>query len=361
MMSQDANGDSSSTTRSAISAGTINITNQAAQTQDVSTLSRDTTNTNGTVSQTPDVNTLLSQQAETMQAAQAAGQVVAQGIGMYADSKQATDASWAEGGNSRALAQAVGGALIGGLGGGSAFTTLGGAAGAGLTSKAAQGLNDIAAGVESETGSALLGNLAGNIVAGLGGALVGGTAGAATASSVQLYNQERDPLMQRKSLVPSACSALGPCNVTAAMAQVNATAANSQAAAAVLAPNYATLGGSVLSGSAGAVVNLQNGNIYGSAGVSQIFAAPSWIPGGTATLGWIFGGNGASATDNFINGDGNQLLISLPTPLPFNVVAAVTHAYGGPTAIELGVSTPGDPSVSVTPWSHSTPIISNSK
>ena len=198
MMSQDANDDQSSTTRSAVSAGTINITNPAAQTQDVANVSRDTTNTNGTVSTTPDVNNLLSQQADTMQAAQAAGQVVAQGIGMYADNKRntatdaATAAAWAEGGNSRALLQTAGGALIGGLGGGSVFTAAGGAAGAGLASKAALGLADIENGVTLGTGSQLIGNLAGNIAAGLGGALVGGTAGAASGSAVQLYNQSKD-------------------------------------------------------------------------------------------------------------------------------------------------------------------------
>jgi filamentous hemagglutinin len=198
MMSQDANGDQSATTRSAISAGTINVTNPGGRTQDVANLSRDTTNTNGTVSNTPDVNTLLNQQADTMQAAQAAGQVVAQGIGAYADHKRdtatnaATAAAWDEGGNSRALAQAAGGALIGGLGGGTAFSTIGGAAGAYVASRAAKGLADIETGVTLGTGSQFIGNLAGNLVAGLGGAIVGGTAGAATGSNVQLYNQSMD-------------------------------------------------------------------------------------------------------------------------------------------------------------------------
>ncbi|WP_200655110.1 hypothetical protein [Paraburkholderia aspalathi] len=198
MMSQNDRGDQSSTTRSAIGAGTINITNQGAQTQDVASLSRDTTSTNGKVSNTPDVNNLLSQQADTMQAAQAAGQVVAQGIGMYADHERktatdaATAAAWDEGGNNRALLQAAGGALIGGLGGGSIFTAVGGAAGAAIASKAAKGIADIENGVTSGTGSQVIGNLAGNIAAGLGGALVGGTAGAATGSAVQLYNQSMD-------------------------------------------------------------------------------------------------------------------------------------------------------------------------
>lgn len=215
MISQNDSGDSSATTRSAVSAGTINVTNTGAQTQDVAGLSRDTTNTNGTVAKTPDVNNILNQQADTMQAAQAAGQVVSQGIGAYADMKRDDAAAaykaayergdsdgmaaaaadynnWKEGGDSRAELHVAGGALIGGLGGGSAFSTIGGAAGAGLASKMAGSLNDISKSVASATGSDLIGNLAANVAAGVGGAAVGGTAGAAMASNVHLYNQSVD-------------------------------------------------------------------------------------------------------------------------------------------------------------------------
>ncbi|CAB3810197.1 hypothetical protein LMG28614_07223 [Paraburkholderia ultramafica] len=228
MISQNDSGDQSATTRSAISAGTINITNQTGQTQDVATLSRDTTNTNGTVSTTPDVNNLLSQQADTMQAAQAAGQVVAQGIGAYADMKRdealaagdkATADAWDEGGVNRAMMQAAGGALIGGLGGGSGLTAIGGAAGAGLSSLMAGQLDQISKGVESATGSELLGNISANIVAGVGGALVGGTAGAATGSAVQLYNQGND---KKKSLVEQVCPAGAQCSDATLSAAIQA-------------------------------------------------------------------------------------------------------------------------------------------
>ncbi len=215
MMSQDANGDQSATTHSAISAGAINITNGGSQTQDVANLSRDTIDANGTVSQTPDVQNILSQQADTMQATQAAGQVVSQGIGAYADGKRdeavaqakvdaangdtnavAADAAeakqWMEGGDSRAELQAAGGALIGGLGGGSVFTAVGGALGAGLASKLADPTKAAADAVTDATGSSLLGSIGGNLLAGVGGALVGGTAGAAAASNVDLYNRNND-------------------------------------------------------------------------------------------------------------------------------------------------------------------------
>jgi filamentous hemagglutinin len=158
------------------------------------------------------VNTLLNQQADTMQAAQAAGQVVAQGIGAYADMKRddavaalqaAKDRgdtagmaaalvdynNWREGGDSRAELHAAGGALIGGLGGGSAFSTIGGAAGAGMSSLLAPQTKAFSDAVSDATGSSLIGNLAGNIASGIGGAIMGGTAGAAGASNVNLYNQ----------------------------------------------------------------------------------------------------------------------------------------------------------------------------
>jgi filamentous hemagglutinin len=197
MISQNDSGDQSSTARSAISAGTISITNQAAQTQDVATLSRDTTNANGTVSATPDVNNILNQQADTMQAAQAAGQVVAQGIGAYADEKEkaalksgdtATAEAWDEGGTDRVALHVVGGALIGGLGGGGIGSAAAGAAGAGFASAFAGKLNGLADQIGEATGSMTLGNVVSNVLAGVGGALVGGSAGAFTASNADLYN-----------------------------------------------------------------------------------------------------------------------------------------------------------------------------
>ncbi|WP_221313982.1 ESPR-type extended signal peptide-containing protein [Paraburkholderia youngii] len=237
MISQNENGDESATTRSAVSAGAINITDGAKQTQDLASLSRDTTNTNGTVAKTPDVNAILSQQADTMQAAQAAGQTVSQGIGAYAESKleaaqkagdAAGEAAWAEGGDNRALLHALGGALIGGLGGGSAFGAIGGAAGAGLSSKLAGQLESLSKGVASETGSELLGNLAANVAAGVGGVLVGGTAGAATASNVELYNQMLH--QKKKDLVSQVCGAGAQCSDATLNAVIGAQGAIAQTA-----------------------------------------------------------------------------------------------------------------------------------
>ncbi|MDR5884256.1 hemagglutinin repeat-containing protein, partial [Caballeronia sp. LZ032] len=175
MIGQHESGDQSATTRSAISPGTITLTDGAYQAQDIASLSRDTTNTNGTVASTPDVNEILNKQADTMQAAQAAGQVVAQGIGAYFDMKhalavadhdQATADATAEGGRDRVIAHVIGGGLIGGLGGGGIDTAAGGAAGAGVASGFAPQLSEIAEGVGNATGSKTLGNFAANVVAG---------------------------------------------------------------------------------------------------------------------------------------------------------------------------------------------------
>ncbi len=210
MMFQNESGDESATTRSVVSAGTITLTDSSHQQQDVASLSRDTTDTNGKVSKTPDVQNILSQQADTMQAAQAAGQAVAQGIGAYADKKRddALDAAkkavdsgdiagaeaamaecqnWKDGGDSRAALQAAGGALIGGLGGG-ALGAFGGAAGAALSSKLAGETQELSDSIANATGSSLLGNISGNIASGLAGGLIGGSAGAAMTSNVNLYN-----------------------------------------------------------------------------------------------------------------------------------------------------------------------------
>ncbi|MGF6604529.1 filamentous hemagglutinin family protein [Paraburkholderia sp. GAS448] len=224
MLSQSESGSDSATTKSGISAGTINITDAANQTQDVASLNRDTSDTNGTVAKTPDVNALLDKQADMMNASSAAGAAVATQIGALADAKhdaaqkaaddatkagdtaaaaayQADADSWAEGGVNRVALHTAGGALIAGLGGGSA---LGGAAGAAVASTLAGKLNSLADGLSNGNGSGAdpgltLGNVAGNLLAGGFGGLVGGNSGAFTAANADLYNR-------------SNCNAEGKCS-----------------------------------------------------------------------------------------------------------------------------------------------------
>jgi filamentous hemagglutinin len=264
------------------------------------------------------------------------------------------DASvWDEGGTNRVALHVAGGALIGGLGGGSFGTALQGAAGAGLSAAMAKQLEDIYKGVGSATGSELLGNIAANVVAGVGGALVGGGVGASTASNVELYNQSahRKP----KDLVSQVCPAGAQCSDATLNAAIQAQGANADAAAGTLQPNYATVGAGSLSGAVGGAVNLYDGTIYTSYSVSQSFPPASWAPGATATLGWIWGASDASSTNAFMNGDGNQFYVSIPFGR-VNLMGAITHAYGGSTAVELGVTSPGGITAGVVPWSHSTPL-----
>ncbi|SAL41298.1 filamentous hemagglutinin outer membrane protein [Caballeronia sordidicola] len=148
-------GSSSATTRSAISSGTINITDQDHQTQDIANLSRDTTGANGAVSKLPDVNNLLEKQSDMMSAVGAASEATSRRIGEYADGKRqdardaaqaakdagdmagyarysADAASWEEGGTNRIALHVASGGLVGGLGGGGAGSAAQDAAGAGL-------------------------------------------------------------------------------------------------------------------------------------------------------------------------------------------------------------------------------------
>lgn len=124
-----------------------------------------------------------------------------------------------------------------------------------------------------------------------------------------------------------------------------------------LAPDYATIGSGSLSASAGLSVNLHDGTTYAAGGVTQ--SNPGSIsvrPGGVASFGWIFGDRTAVGTNSFMNGDGVQGFISVPTLFNVNAFLAITHAYGGNTALEVGVASPGSTSFGVSPFSHSAPI-----
>lgn len=157
------------------------------------------------------------------------------------------------------------------------------------------------------------------------------------------------------------CGAGAQCNDTVLNAAIQAQGANADAAAGTLQPNYATGGISVLSGTGGASVNLYDGTIYLSGGVAQNFPAPSWNPGLTATAGWILGAHDAKSTNEFMAGDANQAFVSVPTPFNVNLIGAVTHAYGGSTAIEIGISSPGGLNYGVVPWSHGAAVTNANK
>ena len=216
MLPQMESGSERATTRSGVSEGTITLTNEANQTQDLASLNRDTADLNGTVTRTPDLQNLLNDQSRLMQAATAAGEAVARDIGTYADKKakeaeklaKSTDdpalkaqylqeaKDWSEGGDYRATMHAAGGALVAGLGGGNA---LGGALGAGLTSKLGGVLNDLSDEIRNRrpTGNADIDQALGQIVAtGVGtavGAAAGGASGAFTGFNTDRFNRQLHP------------------------------------------------------------------------------------------------------------------------------------------------------------------------
>ncbi len=306
MLSQHDSGSSSATTKSAVSAGTITVTDTANQKQDIASLNRDTTDTNGTVSKLPDVNNLLTNQADVMNAANAAGQAVAKDIGTYASYREASlkdgakaanllgetdlaaqyreDAShWAEGGDYRVGMHIVAGAVIGGLGGGSVMAAAGGAAGAGVSAALAPTLNDLSRAVAdaASTGNAaadkIVGNVVANVVAGAAGALVGGNAGAFAASNEDLYNRQLHP--QEKTLAQQLAAAANAKGIT--------NADGSPVTATDIANQLAQMGyqanGITESGAAATVEGAKpnDGSTWVNAGVDQNTGKTIWtqVPG----------------------------------------------------------------------------------
>ncbi|MDS0796668.1 hemagglutinin repeat-containing protein [Burkholderia pseudomultivorans] len=202
MLGQNDSGSDSATTKSGVSAGTVTITDSANQKQDVASLNRDTTNTNGTVAKLPDMQNLLSNQADMMAAASAAGEAVSRRIGDYADKMkeqaqrdgdQAGVDAWKEGGKNRALMQGAGAALVTGLAGGN---VVGGAAGAAIASIASGKLNELSGAIAGSdpTGNAnmnqALGNIVANALATVAGGAVGGESGAFSGYNADRFNRQ---------------------------------------------------------------------------------------------------------------------------------------------------------------------------
>ncbi|CAM2166543.1 tRNA nuclease CdiA-2 [Burkholderia latens] len=205
MLGQSDSGSDSATTKSGVSAGAVTITDPVNQKQDLASLNRDTTNTNGTVVKLPDMQNLLSNQADMMAAASAAGEAVSRRIGDYADKMkeqaqrngdQAGVDAWKEGGANRALMQGAGAALVTGLAGGNA---VGGAAGAAIASIASGKLNDLSSAIAGSdpTGNTnmnqALGNIVANALATGAGAAVGGESGAFSGYNVDRFNRQLHP------------------------------------------------------------------------------------------------------------------------------------------------------------------------
>ena len=211
-----ASGDDSSTTRSAVAEGTINIRDQANQGQDVADMSRDTENTNRVVDRNPDMNEVIGKQIALQNAVNAAAPAVARTIGDVAqaqydaakqryqqayaagDTEALTQAkadmdNWGSDGKYRAAAQAVGMGVVAALGGGSIAGAMAGAAGSTLLSNEIGRLADqLAAATGLPPGEAQ--QVASNLIQNLGaaglGVLIGGGAGGMAGGTVDRYNRQ---------------------------------------------------------------------------------------------------------------------------------------------------------------------------
>lgn len=120
-----------------------------------------------------------------------------------------------------------------------------------------------------------------------------------------------------------------------------------------LKPDYASTTVGSLSAQGGAAVNLRDGTQFVSGGVAMVDPrGNSFKPGVTGSVGWIWGADNSTKVNDFLGGDGNQFSVSIPTATPVNVFLAVTHSYGGSTALEIGVANPGKLSGAISPISH---------
>ncbi|WP_167362214.1 polymorphic toxin type 22 domain-containing protein [Burkholderia stabilis] len=129
-----------------------------------------------------------------------------------------------------------------------------------------------------------------------------------------------------------------------------------------MAGDYATVNVGSLSANATGAINLYDNSFYVGGGV--VMANPSSVtfrPGVSGTVGYIIGANSAQAARNFLAGDGAQGFVSIPTPFGFNAIAAITHAYGGATAIEFGVGQPGSITFGILPWGHTKQVTDKTK
>jgi|GEM_PF-4817759 len=115
--------------------------------------------------------------------------------------------------------------------------------------------------------------------------------------------------------------------------------------------DYVSFQGNVYVASGGFTVNLHDGTVYGSFGLSRNYPAYSIIPSVSLTAGSIIGGGSAKSTNDFLQGAGLWAGGYVPTPIPFvNAGGGINQGYGGRTASELGIST--SPGAGVAPINY---------
>jgi filamentous hemagglutinin len=231
---------------------------------------------------------------------------------------------WDEGGSNRTALHVVGGALMGGLGGGGIGTALQGAAGAGVSSAFAGKLNGLADQIGDATGSMTLGNLVSNVLAGAGGALVGGSVGAFTASNADLYNRSTgngdgkggtgNPFGMGKDQVSTVCGAGAQCSDATLNAAIQAQGAN------------ATL----------ASQNMKTAAIYGAPAAAVIALGPEAVTAAALAGGLDYAG-GAYSYATGLTKDAPSVMNSYIA----GVVGGLTYPLAIGDAVIVGMGTAG--------------------
>jgi hypothetical protein len=102
-------------------------------------------------------------------------------------------------------------------------------------------------------------------------------------------------------------------------------------------PNYVAVNGGGLGYGGGIALNVDDGSVYAGGGGGLPLQ-----PGTNAVVGFIIGNTGrfspdrAAQTNDFLGGAGSTGGVSL-----FGIYAGFNHSYGGATAIEIGIASPG--------------------
>jgi filamentous hemagglutinin len=165
-------------------------------------------------------------------------------------------------------------------------------------------------------------------------------------------NQVSLPGAKRKDLVSQVCPAGAQCSDAVLQAAIQAQGDLAQPASGPMSPDYISIQGNIYIASGGVVINLYNGDTFGSWALGKPIPTYSLKPGLSVTFGSVLGGGGADGTSSFLAGGGANASTFVPIPGPQAVGAGggVSHAYGGQTSIEYGFSFP--PGTAVNPVSY---------
>ncbi|HWT19943.1 MAG TPA: hemagglutinin repeat-containing protein [Variovorax sp.] len=116
-------------------------------------------------------------------------------------------------------------------------------------------------------------------------------------------------------------------------------------------PDYISVQGNFYVLSGGFAINLHDGSSYWQGSLGRTYPAYSLMPGASLMLGTINGGGTAASTTEFLTGAGAQGAAIFPVYGLFGVGGGINHSYGGATAYEMGIGTPG---YSVSPAAYGT-------